>query len=168
MPSLLNNALEFPLVIGRLLRCLRGEAGISQRAFADELGVGHGTLAWLEAGRSNPYAAPVFIIEAGLIRHGVLCRSGQVFELLSLLLVELAHREVRLTSGTVPSLSGRDDVAPLDRIAGTVVQRFLDRKRQQHDALDEGDRQALESMLEAGLAGPVTKRKSKPKRPRRE
>ena len=120
------SSIEFPLVLGRLLGALRAEAGVTQRAFSREVGMGQGTLAWIEAGRSNAYAAQLLLIERGLITHGVLTRPGQVFELLNRTLLDLGLRGVTVTNGRVASLSGRDDVAALDRIVGGVVQRFLD------------------------------------------
>ncbi len=120
---------EFPLVLGRLLGALRSEAKVTQRAFSKEVGMGQGTLAWIEAGRSNAYAAQLLLIERGLVQRQVLSRHGEVFELLDRVLRELGRREVTVVNGRVKSLADRDDVAALDRIVGGVVQGFLDRVR---------------------------------------
>ena len=118
---------EFPLVLGRLLGALRSEAKATQRAFSKEVGMGQGTLAWIESGRSNAYAAQLLLIERGLIQRGVLTRHGEVFELLDRVLQELGRRGVTVVNGRVKSLADRDDVAALDRIIGGLVQGFLDR-----------------------------------------
>ncbi len=119
---------EFPLVLGRLLGALRSEAKVTQRAFSKDVGMGQGTLAWIEAGRSNAYATQLLLIERGLIQRGVLSRHGEVFELLDRALRELGRRGVAVVNGRVKSLADRDDLAALDRIVGGVVQGFLDRE----------------------------------------
>ena len=118
--------IEFPLALGRLLGALRTEAKVTQRAFSSEVGMGQGTLAWIEAGRSNAYAAQLLLIERGLIQRGVLARHGQVFELLDQVLRDLGRRGITVVNGRVKSLADRDDVAALDRIVGGVLQGFVD------------------------------------------
>jgi len=118
--------IEFPLALGRLLGALRTEAKVTQRAFSSEVGMGQGTLAWIEAGRSNAYAAQLLLIERGLIQRGVLARHGQVFELLDRVLRDLRRRGITVVNGRVKSLADRNDVAALDRIVGGVLQGFVD------------------------------------------
>jgi transcriptional regulator with XRE-family HTH domain len=123
-----NKQVPYSLVIGRLIGALRKEGHVAQKKFSAELGMGAGTLGWIEAGRSNAYSVQVFLIEADLIRRGVLDRPGRLHEMLHAVISELAHYGIDLFGGRIKA--SRGETVEIDRIVGSVVARSFKKMKE--------------------------------------
>ncbi|TAL41402.1 MAG: XRE family transcriptional regulator [Salinibacterium sp.] len=109
---------EPALVFGRVVATFRAAEDKTQGDYATELGWDRSVLARIEVGRNDVSIANVLDIEAMLIKHGLITTFGQLVQVTSEVTAELKAR---------PKING-DAPAVVDRIAGTVVDRWLQKR----------------------------------------